>query len=90
MLTYFTLRNCNFLYKSNLLKKEDLARKIGKRIIQLREKKGWTQADLARACEKDRQSIERIESGNTNPTVFTLNEIAIALEVPLADLLTLK
>ena len=69
-----------------VLKKEDLAKKIGKRVVQLREKKGWTQADLARACVKDRQSIERIESGNTNPTLFTLFEIASALEVQLVDL----
>jgi len=52
--------------------KEELAKKLGKRIIQLREKKGWTQSDLARACMKDRQSIERIENGKTNPTLFTL------------------
>ncbi|MEJ0057680.1 MAG: helix-turn-helix transcriptional regulator [Bacteroidota bacterium] len=54
------------------MKKEDLARKVGKRIVQLREKKGWSQSDLARACMKDRQNIERIESGKTNPTLFTL------------------
>jgi putative transcriptional regulator len=67
------------------MKKEELARKIGKRIIQIREKRGWTQSDLARACLKDRQSIERIESGKTNPTLFTLYVIATALEVPMAD-----
>lgn len=86
MLTYLYLSCCNFLIQNPPLKKEDLARRIGKRIIQLREKKGWTQADLARACMKDRQSIERIESGNTNPTVFTLSEIAGALEVNLVEL----
>jgi putative transcriptional regulator len=69
------------------LKKEEIAKKVGKRIVQLREKKGWTQADLARACMKDRQSIERIESGNTNPTLFTLYEIAVALEIQIFELL---
>jgi transcriptional regulator with XRE-family HTH domain len=68
------------------LKKEELAKKIGKRIVHLREKKGWTQADLARACVKDPQGIERIESGNTNPTLFTLYEVATALEVLLVEL----
>jgi putative transcriptional regulator len=69
-----------------VLKKEDIAKKLGSRIIQLREKKGWTQSDLARACMKDRQSIERIESGKTNPTLFTLYEIAVSLEVTVPDL----
>ena len=68
------------------MRKEELASKIGKRIIQIREKRGWTQSDLARACLKDRQSIERIESGKTNPTLFTLYVIATALEVPMSDL----
>jgi transcriptional regulator with XRE-family HTH domain len=48
--------------------------------------KGMTQADLARECLKDRQAIERIESGRTNPTLKTLYEIAQALEVPLMEL----
>jgi transcriptional regulator with XRE-family HTH domain len=67
------------------LKKEELARKIGKRIVELREKKGLSQSDLARACLKDRQSIDRIEKGKTNPTLFTLHLIADALEISLAE-----
>jgi transcriptional regulator with XRE-family HTH domain len=68
------------------VKPEELAAKVGERIVHLREKKGWTQSDLARACMKDRQSIERIENGKTNPTLFTLLEIANVLEVPMVDL----
>lgn len=68
------------------MKKEDLARKVGSRIIYLREKKGWSQAELARVCLKDRQSLERIENGKTNPTVYTLYEIADALGVQLIEL----
>ncbi|NBP69538.1 MAG: XRE family transcriptional regulator, partial [Cytophagia bacterium] len=68
------------------MKKEELSKKIGKRIIQIREKKGMTQAELANVCMKDRQSIERIEKGNTNPTIYTLHEIANALGVSLSTL----
>nr|WP_255534542.1 helix-turn-helix transcriptional regulator [Chryseolinea lacunae] len=63
-----------------------MARKIGKRVIQLRKKKGWTQSELARECFKDRQSIERVESGKTNPTAYTLYEVASALGISLAEL----
>jgi len=69
------------------VKKEDLARKVGRRIVQLRERKGWSQSDFARACMKDRQTIERIESGRTNPTIYTLYEIATVLEEPVSELL---
>lgn len=59
---------------------------LGQRIIQLRTKKGWTQADLARAVEKSPQAIEKIENGRVNPTAYTLFEIAEALKVPLTEL----
>ena len=66
--------------------KEELKKKIGKRIIELRAQKGWSQADLARACEKDRQAIEKLENGKVNPTLYSLLEISKALEVPLSVL----
>jgi transcriptional regulator with XRE-family HTH domain len=72
------------------VKKSELNKKIGLRIIELREKKGLSQADLARACGKDRQAIEKLENGRVNPTLFTLFEVAKALEVSLGILIDLK
>lgn len=72
------------------MKKSELNNKIGLRIIDLRTKKGITQAELARACGKDRQAIEKLESGRVNPTLFTLYEISKALEIPLSSLVELK
>ncbi|NER15119.1 helix-turn-helix domain-containing protein [Leptobacterium flavescens] len=66
--------------------KDELKRKIGKRIVELRLEKGWSQSDLARACEKDRQAIEKLENGKVNPTLYSLLEISKALEVPLKKL----
>ncbi|MCE2734796.1 MAG: helix-turn-helix domain-containing protein [Flammeovirgaceae bacterium] len=70
--------------------KEKLKKEIGKKIKFLREQRGWSQSDLARACEKDRQAIEKIENGKVNPTVFSLLEISKALSVPLSELVTFK
>lgn len=70
--------------------KEKLKKEIGKKIKFLREQKGWSQSDLARACEKDRQAIEKIENGKVNPTIFSLLEISKALSVPLSELVTFK
>jgi putative transcriptional regulator len=69
--------------------RDQLKKKVGQRIIQFREQKGWTQSDLARACNKDRQAIEKLENGKVNPTLYTLLEIAEALEISLARLVDL-
>lgn len=66
--------------------KDKLKKLVGKRIVELRTNKGWTQADLARAAGKDRQAIEKLENGRVNPTLYSLLEIAAALEVPLSEM----
>jgi putative transcriptional regulator len=69
--------------------KYELQKKIGKHIVELRISKGWSQSDLARALNKDRQTIEKIENYKVNPTIFTLYEIANALEISLSELLNI-
>lgn len=68
------------------LKKKDLNKKIGQRVVHLREEKGLTQAELSRACGKDRQAIEKLEGGRVNPTLYTLYEISRALNLSLPEL----
>jgi transcriptional regulator with XRE-family HTH domain len=70
--------------------RDKLKKALGKRIVQLREQKNWSQSDLARACNKDRQAIEKLENAKVNPTLYTLLEIAKALEIPLAKLVDLS
>ena len=67
--------------------RDKLKKKIGQSIVELREQKGWSQSDLARACNKDRQAIEKLENGKVNPTLFTLLEVAEALGISLSKLL---
>lgn len=50
-------------------------------IKTVREARGWTQADLARACYTTRQHIHRIESGIGVPSFETALRIAKALDV---------
>lgn len=70
--------------------RDQLKKEFGKRIIMLREKKGWSQSDFARACNKDRQAIEKLENGKVNPTLYTLLELANALEISLGELVDLN
>nr|WP_299532829.1 helix-turn-helix transcriptional regulator [Ulvibacterium sp.] len=60
---------------------------MGQRIVELRTQKSWTQSDLARACGKDRQALEKLENGKVNPTIYTLLEISKALDLPLSALI---
>ncbi|MFT4063052.1 MAG: helix-turn-helix transcriptional regulator [Edaphocola sp.] len=54
-------------------------------MAQIRLGKNISQADLARSCDKDPQSLNRIEKGRVNPSVNTLKEIADMLEVNVRD-----
>ena len=67
------------------MKNQPYLNKLGKRIVELRLKKGWSQRDLAYECGKEPQSIERVENGKSNPTAFYLKELADALGVTVAE-----
>jgi putative transcriptional regulator len=70
------------------LDKEAFLKALGKHIIELRTEKGISQAELSRLCFKDPQSIERVENGKTNPSIYYLQEIANALNIPLSQLVS--
>jgi transcriptional regulator with XRE-family HTH domain len=72
--------------------KEHLMIALGKRVQEIRESKGLSQVDLAGKMlgKFDTTNISRIESGRTNPTIFTLFRIAEALEIPLHQILIFK
>jgi ribosome-binding protein aMBF1 (putative translation factor) len=57
---------------------------IAVQVMELREKRGLTQAQLAERCGVDQADISRIERGATSPTARTLQRIGEALD---ADLL---
>lgn len=52
---------------------------VAVQLIELREKRGLTQAELATATGIDQGDISRIERGSANPTERTLLRIASAL-----------
>ena len=63
---------------------------VGNRVRELREAKGWTQAQLAEKVGVARQSIISIEKGRFLPTIETALGIRAALEHPLEDIFWLK
>jgi len=56
----------------------------GKKIIDLREKKGWTQYRLHKIANIQQPTLSRIEAGTTTPTTENLSKIATALGVSMA------
>lgn len=65
----------------------------GKRLRELRERRGWYQVDLAKACTEQgtpvsRSQVARAETGRNLPLPETLRAFAKALEVEIDDLLT--
>lgn len=67
--------------------KEMLLKKVGKNVARLREKAGLNQSELALRCDKDKQSLNRLEKGRINPSVFYLHQIASELNLSLKELL---
>ncbi len=64
---------------------EDVYKKIGKRIRDIRIEKSMTQLDIAAACNFEKSTISRIEAGRTNITVKTLYLLSKALGVEMKD-----
>ena len=71
---------------SELKKKEEVQKKFGKRLADLRTSKDITQENLAFDLDVDRTYISYIERGKRNPSLYMLWKIARTLKVRLADL----
>lgn len=63
--------------------KQEILVSVGNKIRKIRQDKGLSQLDLVGKMDGniDVTNISRIEKGRTNPTVYTLFRIALALEV---------
>ncbi len=72
--------------------KSELLKNVGKKIQEIRISKGLSQVDLVGKIEGniDTTNISRIESGRTNPTIYTLYRISEALEIPLSELINIE
>jgi len=61
--------------------------RVGERIRQLRQAKGWTQQILADHAQIERAHLARLEEGKREAGLMMLEKIADALETSLSDLL---
>ena len=61
--------------------------RLGKIILQIREKKKLTQEQLSLLCDIDRSYLSKIEKGRTNPSVKILNKICRVFKMQICNLL---
>ena len=66
--------------------KDTFLKRLGDHVAQLRSQKAWSQSELARIADIERQHVHRLEKGQINPSVYFLKRIAAALEVTLSEL----
>lgn len=60
---------------------------IGNKIKELRIQKGLTQEELADKTGLSTRTIQRIENGDVDPRIYTLNSIAEALNIDYEELI---
>ncbi|MFI0730652.1 helix-turn-helix domain-containing protein [Streptomyces sp. NPDC021225] len=60
---------------------------VGTKIRLRRRQRGMSAAEMARRAGLSKATLSQLEAGRGNPTIDTLDAIAIALSIPLADLL---
>lgn len=69
------------------MRREELQRRLGKRIRELRLKRGWTQDEFADMSGFHRAQIGAFERGEMNMTLGSLLLLAQTLKVKIVDLL---
>lgn len=68
------------------MERSTLLKTIGKNIAIQRLMKDTSQKELAELCGKQAGMLSNIEKGNTNLTIHTLYDIAVALNVDIKEL----
>lgn len=63
----------------------DIRKAVGKKLTQIRKRKGLSQEELAFECDLHRTYISGIERGVRNPTVLILDKIAKALKISIRE-----
>lgn len=60
-----------------------LAFELGRSVRELRERRGWSQTQLAKESGMTQPAVARFEAGGTVPTLMVLERLAAALDVSL-------
>ena len=65
---------------------QEVQKRLGKRVAELRRKKGFSQEAFAHECGFHRSYMGAVERGEKNITIVMIEKIAKALNITLAEL----
>jgi transcriptional regulator with XRE-family HTH domain len=65
----------------------DMRRLVGRNLLRIRKSKDMTQERLSEISGFSQQYISGLEKGQRNPTVVTIYELSVALDVNYLELL---
>ena len=65
---------------------QDVQKKLGKKIAELRKKRGFSQESFAHECGFHRSYMGALERGEKNVTIQMVERVAKALKISLAEL----
>ncbi len=68
--------------------KDTLSKNLAAKLLELRQKRGLSQYQLAKLADIPRSTITVMESGSANPSVMTLQKIAEVLGCKIEELLS--
>jgi DNA-binding XRE family transcriptional regulator len=69
---------------------EKFLKLVGEHIVDLRQKRSLSQADLAKDVKTSKNTIGRIERGEVNPSVIMLRGIARELKTTVARIVDVE
>ena len=65
---------------------QEVHKKLGKRVAELRRKRGFSQEEFAHECTFNRSYMGAVERGEKNISLAMTNKIAKALKMSLSEL----
>ncbi|WP_399258430.1 helix-turn-helix domain-containing protein [Terriglobus albidus] len=63
----------------------DVSIRLGRRIRELRDKRGWSQAYLSELSGIGKIYISQLENGHKTPSIRTVETLAISFEMTISD-----
>ena len=73
--------------RKKIIRHDEIVARFGQRLRELRLGTGMSQAELARQADVTTNYISRLEGGGAAPGIDLVARLALALGVPIADLL---
>lgn len=71
-----------------MVSRMDMRKLVGDNVCRIRKEHGLTQEQLSELSGLSQQYISDLERGKRNPTIVTIYELALAMEVTHVDLIT--